>query len=139
MRSLLTGLVVLMSSVMAGAETITPISSLLKSKKTYDRIFSCIAGTTSVLFTKVSHHGHPYFTVFVAEGEEKVKVFAYGAPPFKEGEKIEACGVFTQEKHHSSRIFFDQFNAKTILRGEAIGAGRVVLSSTDVHLATSHP
>lgn len=139
MRSLLIPLLLSLSAAAARAETITPIAELLKNKKAYDRIFSCIAGTSSVLFTKVSHHGHPYFTVFLSEGDAKVKVFAYGQPPFKEGEKIEACGVFTVEKHHSSRIFFDQFNAKNILRGEAIGAGRVVLSRSDVHLATSRP
>lgn len=139
MRSLLTGLALAFLARAACAEPITPLAELLKNKKVYDRRFSCIAGLSSVLFTKVSRHGHAYFTAFVSEGADKVKVFAYGRPPFKEGEKIEACGVFTQEKHHSSRIFFDQFNAKLILRGDSIGAGHVILSSADAKLVTPHP
>jgi hypothetical protein len=121
------------------AEEITPIASLLKNKAAFDRKFCCVAGKTSTLFTKVSRHAHPYFTIWVSEGEDKVKVFGYGKPPFVEGEKIEACGVFSQEYHHSSRIFYDQISAKVILRGDEIGKGKVELTPTDAHLIATKP
>ena len=139
MRPVLSLLVLSVVAASSRAEEITPIAALLKNKKAYDRKFSCIAGKTATLFTKVSHHARPYFTIWVGEGEGKLKVFGYGKPPFTEGEKIEACGIFTIEKHHSGRIFYDEFDAKTILRGDAIGAGRVILTATDVQPVAAKP
>jgi hypothetical protein len=130
MRALL--LLVLAAPVLG--EEITPIPVLLKDKPAFDKKFSCVSGKTSTLFTKVSRHGHSYFTVWIGEGNERLKVFGYGAPTFKEGETIEACGVFSIQHTHSSRVFYDELSAKVILREGEIGKGRVLLTPTDAKL-----
>jgi hypothetical protein len=132
-------LILLALAVGARAEEITPIAALLKNKAAFNRKFCCVAAKTSTLFTKVSRKAHPYFTIWLNEGDDKVKVFGYGKPPFVEGEKIEACGAFTQEYHHSGRIFYDQVSAKVILRGDEIGKGKVELTPTDAHLIAPKP
>jgi hypothetical protein len=121
------------------AEVITPLATLIKNKKTYDKKWLCVADKTSTLFTKVSHNAHPYFTVWLGDGDNRIKVFAYGKPPFVEGDRIEACGMFTQEKHHGSRIFFDEISAQVILRDKAIGADQVILSSTGYKSLPARP
>ncbi|MBI3553199.1 MAG: hypothetical protein HY077_11940 [Elusimicrobia bacterium] len=136
MRSLL---ILLALAAASSAEEITPVAAILKDKKSYDRRFSCVAGKSSVLFTKVSRNKHAYFTVWIADGDAKLKVFGYGKPQFLEGERIEACGVFSVEHQHSGRVFYDEMSAKVILREGEIGKGRVALTQTDARLITTHP
>jgi hypothetical protein len=131
-------LLVLLAAPLA-AEEITPIATILRKSKTYDRKWVCVADKSSTLFTKVSHHAHPYFTVWLGDGQDKMKVFGYGKPPFTDGERIEACGMFMQEKHHSGRIFFDELSAQVVLREKAVGADQVILSSTGYKSASVRP
>lgn len=134
-----TALLLLLTAVPLAAEQLTPIGVLLKNKKAYDRKFCCIAGKTATLFTKVSRHANPYFTVWLFDGNDKIKVFAFGKPPFSEGERIEACGVFAIQHEVSTRVFYDELSAKVILRTDAIGKDRVVLTPTDVRLVSTKP
>ncbi len=132
-------LFLLMAAAPLAAEEITPIATLLKNTKTYDKKWLCVADKSSTLFTKVSHNAHPYFTIWLGEAQNRIKVFGYGKPPFTAGEKIEACGMFTQEKHHSGRIFFDEISAQVILRDKAIGANQVALDALGYKSVAPHP
>jgi hypothetical protein len=128
-------LLLLMLALPAFGEELTPIPALLKNKAAYDKRFSCISGKTSTLFTKISRHGHSYFTAWLGEGNDRLKVFGYGAPAFKEGDTIEVCGVFSIEHEHSSRVFHDEFSVKVVLPEADIGKGRVILTPTDARLS----
>jgi hypothetical protein len=115
----------------AAAEEITPLPALLAQKAKYDGKFSCILGKTSFVFKKAaSRNGNPYFTVWISEGEAKIKVFGFGAPKvFVEGDEIEACGRFDQVKKVSNRVFYDEFTANVIMAGAAMRSGLVDLGA----------
>ena len=111
------------------AEEVTPLPEVFKAKKAYDGRTICIQGKSFSLFQKYSRHGHHYFTVWLGDGGEKIKVFGFGFPAFTEGETVEACGRYQQTKTRSGRIFYDEFTANAILKGAAMHAGKVKLTA----------
>jgi hypothetical protein len=114
----------------AAAEEITPLPLLFARKAAFDGKFACILGKTSVLSTKAaSRNGNPYFTVWLSDGDSKIKVFGFGAPKvFAVGDEIEACGKYQQIKKISNRIFYDEFTSNVIIAGAAIRSGLVAIS-----------
>lgn len=121
-----------LSGAPAFSEEITTLAAIYKDKKSFDGRYVCILGKTETLFEKYSRLGNHYWTVWVHDGPEKVKVFGFGFPSFKEGETIEACGRYRRTKELSGRIFYDEFSAAAILKGEAMRAGRVVISADGI-------
>jgi len=115
-------------------QEVTPLSAIFKDKKRYEGKPVCIAGPTETLFEKYSRKGNHYFTVWLNEGEFRIKVFCFGFPKFKEGDEIEACGWYQAEKRVSGRIFFDEFTAEAVLSGKAMRSGRVELTPRGVRL-----
>ncbi len=133
-------LLILLLSVTAFAEEITPVPLLVHHMADFDRKFVCVADKTSTLTEKVGYDSHkPIFLVWAGDGDAKIKIFGYGKAPFQAGERIEACGLFLREKRRGGRIHRDEIYAKVILRGKSIGAGRVVLSAKDAHLVDARP
>ncbi|MBI5245074.1 MAG: hypothetical protein HY922_15530 [Elusimicrobia bacterium] len=116
----------------SAAEEVVTVAELLKNKKAYDGRNLCVSGKTSTLFQKYSRKGNHYYSVWVSEGKWKIKVFSFGFPSFKEGDVIEACGLFLREKWVSGRVFYDEFSAQVILTGSAMRSGRVEVSSAGV-------
>lgn len=113
----------------AAAEEITPLPFLFAHKAELDGKSACVQGKTSFLFTKAaSRNGNPYFSVWIADGDSKIKVFGFGVPKvFAAGDVIEACGRYDQVKKVSSRIFYDEFTSNVIMTGAAMRSGLVVL------------
>jgi hypothetical protein len=111
----------------AAAEEITPLSVLFAHKAKYEGKFACVLGKTSYLFAKpASRNGNPYFTVWINDGDFKIKVFGFGSPKaFVAGDEIEACGKYEQVKKISNRIFYDEFTANVIMKGAAMRSGLV--------------
>jgi len=134
MPKILTLAILLASSGLsfAAAEELMPIAAVLKNKRAFDGTNFCIQGKTSVLFEKYSRRGNHYFSVWVSEGAAKIKVFYFGFPNFKEGDIIEACGLFLREKWVSGRVFHDEFTAQAILTGGSMQAGLVTVSTAGV-------
>ena len=113
-------------------QEVTPLSAIFKDKKRYEGKPVCIAGPTETLFEKYSRKGNHYFTVWLNEGEFRIKVFCFGFPKFKEGDEIEACGQYLMEKWQSGRVFHDELTAKVILTGASMRSSRVAISSMGV-------
>ncbi len=84
-------------------------------------------GKTSLLSTKAaSRNGNAYFTIWLSEGDDKIKVFGFGVPKvFAAGDVIEACGKYEQVKKISNRIFYDEFTSNVIMKGPAMRSGLV--------------
>lgn len=100
----------------AKTETIIPISAVAGDKKAFDGKEFCISGKASTIFKKYSRKGNHYYTVWLTEGGAKLKVFGFGFPDFKEGDALEACGKFTQEKWVSGRVFYDELASRSVRR-----------------------
>ncbi len=99
-------------------ESFLSIAAVAANKKAFhDREF-CVAGKSSTIFKKYSRKGNHYYTVWLHEGGAKIKVFAFGFPDFKEGEFLEACGKFTQEKWVSGRVFYEELAARSVRKAE---------------------
>jgi hypothetical protein len=115
----------------AAAETITPLSALFARKSDFSGKTICIQGKTSVLSTKAaSRNGNPYFTVWIENGESRIKVFGFGAPKvFAVGDVIEACGRYDQVKKVSNRVFYDEFTSNAIMAGAAMRSGLADVSA----------
>jgi hypothetical protein len=111
----------------SAAEVITPLPELFAHKAKYDGKYSCVLGKTSFLFKKAaSRNGNPYFTIWINDGDSKIKVFGFGVPKaFAEGDAIEACGKYEQVKKISNRVFYDEFTADVIITGAAMRSGLV--------------
>ena len=118
------------------AEEITSLQALFKTKKAHDGKYLCIQGRTATLFQKYSHRGNHYYTVWINQGADKIKVFGFGFPAFAEGEIIEACGRYQEIKKVSGRIFYDEFTASAILKGPAMHSGRVKITPKGVQTAS---
>lgn len=117
------------------AETITPVADILQDKKRYDRRWLCIVGKTSEVDPEVSPvRHHQYWTAKLKDDAASIVLFAYGLPPFKSGDVIEACGIFARLKKAQStgEIFRDEFNVTNILQGPSIKAGKVRITDKGI-------
>lgn len=104
-------------------EKFLSIAAVAADKKAFhDREF-CVAGKSSTIFKKYSRKGNHYYTVWLHEGGAKLKVFAFGFPDFKEGDLLEACGKFTQEKWVSGRVFYEELAARSVRKADSARAG----------------
>ncbi|MCX5789033.1 MAG: hypothetical protein NTX64_11085 [Elusimicrobia bacterium] len=139
MRWTVAALCLALSAGRLAAEEVTPLPAVFKAKKAYDGRTICIQGKTTSLFQKYSRHGHHYFTVWVSDGGEKIKVFGCGFPTFSEGDAIEACGRYQETKTRSGRIFYDEFTANAILKGAAMHAGKVTLTPAGLQAGPGAP
>ena len=109
-------------------ERLLPIPAVVADKKAFhDREF-CVLGKSSTIFKKYSRKGNHYYTVWLHEGGAKLKVFAFGFPDFKEGDFLEACGKFTQEKWVSGRVFYEELAARSVRKADPARAGEAVIS-----------
>jgi len=115
----------------AAAEVVTPIADILQDKAKHDHRWLCVAGRAtevSVAISPVRHH--KFWTAKLADDAARIVLFAYGAPPFSEGDAIEACGIFARLKKARStgEIFRDEFNVTNVLQGASMRAGKVKIT-----------
>jgi hypothetical protein len=119
----------------SAAENITPVATVMRDKKTFDHQWLCLQGKAAQVDPQVSPvKHHQYWTAKLQDDMASIILFAYGLPPFKNGETIEACGIFARLKKAQStgEVFHDEFNVTNVLKGPSIGAGKVKITPTGI-------
>src|SRR5712692_3118675 len=85
----------LASARWAGAATVAEIA---KNPAAFDQKNVTASGTAQEVSRRTSRRGNPYTTFRLSDQGEAVKVFTFGTPAIKDGDRVEVRGVFQQVK-----------------------------------------
>jgi DNA/RNA endonuclease YhcR with UshA esterase domain len=74
-----------------------------------------VQGTATAVTKPTSRAGNPYITLRVQDSDgSSVKVFMFGHPEIKEGDRVEVTGVFEQVKRVRNYTFYNEIDATNI-------------------------
>src|SRR5205809_5187810 len=75
----------------AGAAAVVEIA---KNPAAFDQKTVTVTGTAAQVSSRTSRRGNPYTTFKLSDQGETVKVFTFGTPAIKDGDRVEVRGVF---------------------------------------------
>ncbi len=73
-----------------------------------------VSGTAEEISSRTSRRGNPYTTFWLADQGEGVKVFTFGTPAIKDGQRVEVRGVFQRVKQVGPYTFHDEIDASSV-------------------------
>ena len=79
------------STSWASAATVAEIA---KDPAAFDQKTVTVSGTAQEVSSRTSRRGNPYTTFRLSDQGEAVKVFTFGTPAIKDGDRVEVRGVF---------------------------------------------
>jgi hypothetical protein len=111
MRRFLTLSVVLLVSIALAAENIT-VSAILKDPSRFDNKAITVVGKVAKFKARTSRAGNKYFTFDLTEGTSHIPVYGKGElkPEPKDGDKVEATGLFAKERKLGSSTFKNELD-----------------------------
>jgi len=77
----------------------------------FDQRTVTASGTAQEVSSRTSRRGNPYTTFRLSDQGETVKVFTFGTPAIKEGQRVEVRGVFQRVKQVGAYTFHDEIDA----------------------------
>src|SRR5713101_1771563 len=83
----------------AGGATVAEIA---KNPAAFDQKTVTVSGTAGEVSSRTSRRGNPYTTFRLSDQGEAVKVFTFGTPAVKDGQRVEGRGVVQRMKHVGS-------------------------------------
>ena len=110
-RALICVLALVSSARWAGAATVGDIA---KNPAAFDQKTVTASGTAHEVSSRTSRRGNPYTTFRLSDQGEAVKVFTFGTPAIKEGERVEVRGVFQRVKQVGAYTFHDEIDASSV-------------------------
>ncbi len=114
MRRLLALSAVLLFTAAMAAENAT-VSAILKDPAKFDNKALTVVGKVAKFKARVSKIGKPYFTFDLTEGTNHIPVYGRGElqPAPKDGDKVEATGLFAKERTVGTNIFKNELDVTT--------------------------
>ena len=96
----------------AAATTVTEIT---KNPAAFDQKTVTVTGTAEDISSRTSRRGNPYTTLRLSDQGEAVKVFTFGTPAIREGQRVEVRGVFQRVKQVEQYTFHDEIDASSVV------------------------
>ena len=108
----LIGVLILVGSARwADAATVAEIA---KNPSAFDKKTVTVSGTAQEVSSRTSRRGNPYTTFRLSDKRETVKVFTFGTPAIKDGDRVEVRGVFQRVKQVGAYTFHDEIDASSV-------------------------
>ncbi len=99
------------STSWASAATVAEIA---KDPAAFDQKTVTVSGTAQEVSSRTSRRGNPYTTFRLSDQGEAVKVFTFGTPAIKDGDRVEVRGVFHRVKQVGAYTFHDEIDASSV-------------------------
>src|SRR2546428_12272838 len=90
------------------------VAEIAKNPAAFDQKTVTASGTAQEVSSRTSRRGNPYTTFKLSDQGETMKVFTFGTPAIKEGQRVEVRGVFQRVKHVGSYTFHDEIEASFV-------------------------
>ena len=100
-------------SVASAARGIT-VGEIAQSPASFDQKTVTVTGAAEEINSRTSRRGNPYTTFKLSDQGETVKVFTFGTPAIKEGQRVEVRGVFQRVKQVGAYTFHDEIDASSV-------------------------
>ncbi len=91
MLALVCALALVGSTPWANAATVAEIA---KDPAAFDQKTVTVSGTAGEISSRTSRRGNPYTTFRLSDQGEALKVFTFGTPAIKDGERVEVRSMF---------------------------------------------
>ena len=88
------GLLIAAGQAGGGSFTPIPAATILAATDTYEGETVMIQGIVARVERAVFPNGRPYYTLSVEDARATLTVFSWSPPSVKEGDRVEAVGVF---------------------------------------------
>jgi len=109
--ALICALALVGSTPWASAATVAEIA---KNPAAFDQKTVTVSGTAGEISSRTSRRGNAYTTFRLSDQGESVKVFTFGTPAIKGGERVEVRGVFQRVKQVGAYTFHDEIDASSV-------------------------
>ena len=90
------------------------VAEIAKNPAAFDQKTVTVSGTAEEISSRTSRRGNPYTTFRLSDHGEAVKVFTFGTPAIKDGQRVEVRGVFQRVKHVGAYTFHDEIDASSV-------------------------
>jgi hypothetical protein len=90
------------------------VAEIAKHPDAFDQKAVTVTGTAAEVSSRISRRGNPYTTFRLTDQGESVKVFTFGTPAIKDGQRIEVYGVFRRVKQVGPYTFHDEIDAASV-------------------------
>ena len=90
------------------------VADVAKNPSAFDQKAVTVQGAARSISDRVSRRGNPYTTLNVTDQGQALKVFSFGTPTIKDGDRIEVQGVFRRVKRVGPYTFYDEIEASSI-------------------------
>ncbi len=90
------------------------VAEIAKNPAAFDQQTVTVNGTAEGLSSRTSRRGNPYTTFRLSDQGEAVKVFTFGTPAIKDGDRVEVRGVFQRVKQVGAYTFHDEIDASSV-------------------------
>ena len=111
---LVAGLVLLMGLSLGATGWAATIAEIARNPAVFDNQTVTVSGTASETNSRTSRRGNPYTTFRLADQGDAVKVFTFGTPAIKDGQRVEVHGVFQRVKQVGRYTFHDEIDASSV-------------------------
>jgi hypothetical protein len=112
MRRNIVAVIALLAFVGAWAADFAKIGDIVANPNTYGGRHLTVAGTVAKFKAKMSRIGKPYYTFDLREGKSFIAVYGRGELDIvpKDGERVEATGLFAVERESAGVIFKNELD-----------------------------
>jgi len=90
------------------------VADIAKDPAAFDQKTVTASGTAQEVNSRTSRRGNPYTSFRLSDEGEAVKVFTFGTPAIKEGQRVEVRGVFQRVKQVGAYTFHDEIDASSV-------------------------
>jgi hypothetical protein len=90
------------------------VADIAKNPTHFDQKAVTVSGTAEAVSSRTSRRGNPYTTFRLADQGDAVKVFTFGTPAIKDGQRVEVHGVFQRVKQVGRYTFHDEIDATSV-------------------------
>jgi hypothetical protein len=105
-------LLALLTAALPVAALAASIAQITAHPAAYDGHVVTVSGIVSTLDSQVSHKGNAYET-FALCGSSCVRVFTFGQPLLRDGERATVTGTFAAVKHVGRYTFHDEIDTRS--------------------------
>ena len=92
----------------------TSIQSIITNPAEFDGKTVTIQGTAAAVKETTSRAGNAYATLQIQDTGGAIKVFTWGHPSTRNGDRVEVTGVFQQVKRVGRYTFYNEIEAQSI-------------------------
>lgn len=114
LTALLGVLLLLASPALAARADYVTTKELLGAPDKWHGRSVVLSGAVAHLEPRVSGRGNAYFTFQLVDGTGVVRVFSYGTPEVRDGQRVQVEGIFHKIKRVGTHTFENQVDARRI-------------------------